>query len=103
MKKKLIPKHMKPRLKSLAKPSGFDGPEAFAEHLVVRGLAAHDGVDASAPLDAQLEELCDVMGYSSVGEAVEHLLERGLSAYANEDGLDREAFEARLRGLGYID
>lgn len=103
MKKKLIPKHMKPRLDGLAKPSGFKSGVEFAEHLVVRGVRAHEGVDPDAPLDDQLEALCDQMGYSSVGEAVEHLLERGLSAYANEDGLDQKALEARLRGLGYID
>lgn len=103
MKKLKIPKSMKGRLKEVGKQNGFKGADDFGAHLVDRGLATYDGLDTSLPFGEQIEHVVDTQGYSSAEELIEHLLERGITAYANEDGLDREQFEKRLRGLGYID
>lgn len=102
MKKVKIPRDMKPRLKDIGKENGFKGADDFAHHLMTKGLVAY-GQSGDGNLAPQLEAVMDEHGYSSTEEVVEHLLERGLSAYSNTDGLDRERFEARLRGLGYID
>lgn len=103
MKKLKIPRSMKGRLKEVGKQNGFKGADDFGAHLVEKGLATYDGLDRSQSFEAQLEHVVENQGYSSAEEVVEHLLERGIGAYANEDGLDREQFEKRLRGLGYID
>ena len=102
MKKVKLPRDMKPRLKDVGQAHGFKGADDFAEHLLVKGLVAY-GQSGEGKWGPQLEAVVDEHGYSSTEEVIEHLLERGLSAYSNPEGLDRERFEARLRGLGYID
>ena len=103
MKKLKIPRSMKGRLKEVAKQNGFKGADDFGAHVVDRGLLTYDGVSAEMSFGDQVQHVVDQQGYSSAEELIEHLLERGISAYANDDGLDREAFEKRLKGLGYID
>ena len=103
MKKLKIPRSMKARLKKVGRENGFDGADDFGAHLVERGLATYAGINESAPFADQMQYVVDSQGYSSPEEVVEHLLERGLTAYSNEDHLNREQLEKRLRGLGYID
>ena len=103
MKKLKIPRSMKGRLKDVGRQNGFEGADDFGRHLVERGLGTYEGVHASMSFVEQVQWVVDHQGYSSAEELIEHLLERGLAAYSNEDNLDREQLERRLRGLGYID
>lgn len=102
MKKLKIPRSYKKRLKEVGKDNGYKGADDFGLHLVERGLLMYDYLEKDTPMGEKLEAVTDEQGYSSTAELVEHLLERGLSAYA-EASEDRENFEERLRGLGYID
>lgn len=103
MKKLKIPRSMKGRLKDVGQQSGFKNADDFGAHLVDRGLATYAGVERSMSFAEQVQYVVDNQGYSSPEELIEHLLERGLVAYSNEDNLNREQLEMRLRGLGYID
>ena len=103
MKKLKIPRSMKGRLKAVGRANGFEGADDFGAHVVDRGLLTYDGVEPSMPFAERVRYVVDRQGYSSAEELVEHLLERGLAAYSNEDNLNREQLERRLRGLGYID
>lgn len=103
MKKLKIPRSFKGRLKEVGKQNGFKGADDFGVHVVDRGLLTYDGITAAMSFAEQVEHIVDQQGYSSAEELIEHLLERGIAAYANDDGLDREQFEKRLKGLGYID
>jgi hypothetical protein len=97
-----IPRSYRSRLKEVGKNNGFKGWEPFAEHLIEKGLTAYSA-DASLPVQEQLESVVDEMGYSSREELIEHLLERGIDAYTRDEAEDQSQFEARLRGLGYIE
>ncbi len=97
-----IPKALRGRLQETAKKHGFASAEAFADHLIEKGMKVHQVPDPAAPLDRQLQFVVDERGYSSKEEVIEHLLERGLKAYDTTD-VDPEALKARLRGLGYIE
>lgn len=101
MSKVKIPKEYKDRLKAAAAKHNFASGDAFADHLIEKGLK-HYGADPNAKLSAQLEQVVEDNGYSSTEELIEHLLERGLRAY-EEPADDPAALEARLRGLGYIE
>jgi hypothetical protein len=95
-----LPREYRPRLDTAAKKHGFTSGEAFANHLIDKGLATYEAEGATQA--AKLAFVTDANGYSSEAELVEHLLERGLRAY--EDPADDPAkLEARLRGLGYIE
>jgi hypothetical protein len=95
-----IPKDLRGRLADVGKKNGHASADAFALHLVERGLARLGAGEGE--LDARLERAVDERGYSSREELIEHLLETGLDAYDAPD-LDPEKLKARLRGLGYID
>ena len=97
-----IPRSYRKRLKEVGRDNGHKSWDDFGLHLVERGLRQYEGDEGSGDLCDRLEEVVDRRGYSSQAELVEHLLERGLSAY-DVQGLDRDSFEERLRGLGYID
>lgn len=101
MSKLKIPKEYKSRLKEVARKHDFASGEAFADHLVDKGLNTY-GVDKSLPMDEKLELVVEENGYSSKEELIEHLLERGLRAY-EEPVDDPKKLEERLRGLGYIE
>lgn len=100
MSKVEIPGSLKKRLAAVAGKHDFSGVQAFADHLVDRGLT-HYGAQGSS-LKARLEDVVESRGYSSSEEVIEHLLERGLRAYEEPED-DPEKLAARLRGLGYID
>ena len=102
-----IPSTYRGRLHDVAaKQAGAPAPDAFALHLVERGLRVYEGAAAPAagalPLGDRLLAVADEQGYSGPDELVEHLLERGLRAYEEPES-DPAKLEARLRGLGYID
>ena len=97
-----IPKSYRQRLVEIGRKFKFDSDEAFAAHLIDRGLRQFELPELSAPLESKLAQVVQDHGYSSVEEVVEHLLERGLRAY-DEPETDPKKLEARLRGLGYID
>ncbi|TPV94435.1 MAG: hypothetical protein B7733_15290 [Myxococcales bacterium FL481] len=101
-KRRKPPKHLVSRLSAVAKDHKFSSVDAVVEHFLTRGLAQFPFLDASAPLDRQLDQLVDERGYAGVDEAIEHLLLRGLRAYETTTS-DPKALEERLRGLGYID
>jgi hypothetical protein len=102
MAKLKIPRSVRSRLKEVGRANGYKSWDDFGLHLVERGLRQYEGDEGSGELSERLEDVVDRRGYSSQAELVEHLLERGLGAY-DVKGLDRESFEERLRGLGYID
>lgn len=97
-----IPSQFKDRLATTGGQHGFDGAQAFAEHLVDRRLEQYDLPGSASTLKAKLEHLVEEHGYASRDEALEHLIERGLRAY-EEPAESPEELEARLRGLGYIE
>ena len=112
-----VPPAYRPRLQTVAaKQAGAPSLEAFALHLIDRGLRVYEGAaspsagsaavadagGAAAALGDRLIAVADEQGYSGLDELVEHLLERGLRAY-EEPASDPEKLAARLRGLGYID
>ena len=101
MSKIELPEHHKPLLEDLARQHKFSSGQAFAAHLLERGLRQYPPVVGES-LDEKLAGFAEAEGYSSKGELVEHLLERGLRAYQTPES-DPEKLEARLRGLGYID
>ena len=102
MAKLKIPRGYRKQLKEVGRGAGFKGWDDFGLHLVERGLRQYEADAGTGELSERLEDVVDRRGYSSQAELVEHLLERGLGAY-DSSGLDRESFEERLRGLGYID
>lgn len=102
MSKVKVPKDLQGRLKDAAKAHDFDSGDAFAEHLVLRGLKNYELPDPDAKLKKQMKWVVEEHGYSSVEELIEHLLLRGLKAYEAAE-TDPQKLEERLRGLGYID
>jgi len=100
MSKLRIPKEYRARLAAAATRHGFESDDAFAMHLVDRGLQSYQAQGTS--MESRIAFVVDENGYSSDRELIEHLLERGLRAY--EDPVDDpEKLAARLRGLGYIE
>jgi hypothetical protein len=97
-----IPRSYRPRVEDVGRTHGFPSADAFATHLIDRGLLQYDLPEPIASLGARLSYVVEENGYSSVEELIEHLLERGLRAY-EEPERDPAKLEARLRGLGYID
>jgi hypothetical protein len=102
MSKIKIPKSYRPRLAEVGRKFNFPTDEAFAMHLIDRGLRQFQLPQLSAPLETKIAQVVEDNGYSSADELIEHLLERGLRAY-EEPEQDPKKLEARLRGLGYID
>jgi hypothetical protein len=102
MSKIRIPKSYRTRLVEVGRKFNFPTDEAFAMHLIDRGLRQFQLPDASAALASKIAQVVDDSGYSSADELIEHLLERGLRAYEEPEN-DPKKLEARLRGLGYID
>ena len=102
MSKLKIPKSYRARLDATGPKHGFATAEAFAQHLIERGLRQYSLPDEGAALEKKLAHVVEELGYSSNDELLEHLLERGLRAYEEPES-DPAKLEARLRGLGYID
>jgi hypothetical protein len=102
MSKIKIPKSYRPRLVEAARKFKFPNDEAFAMHLIERGLRSFQLPQLSAPVETKIAQVVEDHGYSSEDEVIEHLLERGLRAYEEPEN-DPKKLEARLRGLGYID
>ena len=102
MTKIKIPKSYRARLAEVGRKFKFPSDEAFAMHLIERGLRSFQLPQLSAPLQTKIAQVVEDHGYSSEDEVIEHLLERGLRAY-EEPETDPKKLEARLRGLGYID
>lgn len=95
-----VPAAHRARLSELAQANGFKGADAFARHLVDRGLTRLGAPEGK--LAARLDAVMEDRGYADRAEVVDHLLERGLRAYG-EPAEDPHALRDRLRGLGYIE
>ena len=100
MAKVKIPKDLKPRLADAAGEHGFDSADAFADHLVDKGLKAYDLPDQSAKLKKKLYFVVEEHGYSSVDEFITHALEKEMAQL--EDAQSDEDIKEKLKGLGYL-